>query len=221
MKGHTKGAGKPRRRGAAADDSGDDRRGRIMEATAAVLMERGYAAASTIEIATRAKVSKRELYALFGSKQGILAAMIAGRSVRMWQPLTLPDVADRATLAATLTRFGATMLKEICQPSVVAMHRLAILEAERSPEVARVLEANGRNANRQALVGFLTRARDARLVGGAEPDMMAAQFLALLFSDVFLRLIMGVIELPPPREIARRADAATAAFLKLHAREDS
>jgi len=46
-----------------------DLRGRIIEAAFAVLMERGYAGASTIEIATRAKVSKRDLYALFGSKQ--------------------------------------------------------------------------------------------------------------------------------------------------------
>jgi AcrR family transcriptional regulator len=65
-----------------AEDGKDQLRSRIAEAAFAVLMEKGYAGASTIEIATRAKVSKRDLYAMFGSKQGILAAMIAGTSAR-------------------------------------------------------------------------------------------------------------------------------------------
>src|SRR5215467_7649224 len=44
-------------------------RGRILTAAFEVFQERGYAATSTLEIATRARVSKRELYALVGNKQ--------------------------------------------------------------------------------------------------------------------------------------------------------
>jgi AcrR family transcriptional regulator len=198
------------------NSKGGDLRGRIIEAAFAVLMERGYAGASTIEIATRAKVSKRDLYALFGSKQGILVAMIAGRSARMRQPLALPAVADRAALAAALASFGATLIKEICHPTVAALFRLAILEAERSPEVARVLDENGRTANRTALVEFLTRAHAGGLIGGAEPEMMASQFLSLLFGDVLLRVTMRVIEAPSARDATHRARAATTTLLKLY-----
>ena len=53
------------------------RRRAILIAAVGVLMEKGYARASTLEIATRARVSKRELYAEFGSKRGILEALIA------------------------------------------------------------------------------------------------------------------------------------------------
>ncbi len=200
----------------APTDSAAGVRSRIMEATFAVLMERGYAGASTIEIARRAKVSKRDLYALFGSKQGILVAMIAGRSARMRKPLALPAVADRAALDAALTSFGATLLKEICHPTVAALFRLAILEAERSPEVARALDENGRTANRTALVAFLTRAHADGLIAGAEPELMASQFLSLLFGDVLLRLTMRVIEAPSAREAARRTRAATVALLDLY-----
>ena len=52
------------------------RRRAILIAAVSVLMEKGYARASTLEIATRARVSKRELYAEFGSKRGILEALI-------------------------------------------------------------------------------------------------------------------------------------------------
>jgi hypothetical protein len=39
-------------------------------------MKSGYATTSTLEIATRARVSKRELYALVGNKQEMLIACI-------------------------------------------------------------------------------------------------------------------------------------------------
>lgn len=179
-------------------------------------MERGYAGASTIEIATRAKASKRDLYALFGSKQGILVAMIAGRSARMRQSLALPVVADRAALAAALASFGATLLKEICHPTVAALFRLAILEAERSPEVARALDDNGRTANRTAVVEFLAHAHVGGLIGGAEPEVMASQFLSLLFGDILLRVTMRVVDPPSPRAAAHRARAAATALLQLY-----
>ena len=51
-------------------------RERILLAAFAAFIERGYAETSTLEIATRAKVSKRELYALFGNKQAMLVACI-------------------------------------------------------------------------------------------------------------------------------------------------
>ena len=61
----------------------EPRRRGILEAAYDVLMERGYAGASTLEIATRARVSKRELYAEFGNKSGILQALIAATAARM------------------------------------------------------------------------------------------------------------------------------------------
>jgi tetracycline repressor-like protein len=44
----------------------------ILEAAFAAFMKSGYATTSTLEIATRAGVSKRELYALVGNKQEML-----------------------------------------------------------------------------------------------------------------------------------------------------
>ena len=84
-------------------------------------MERGYTEASTLEIATRARVSKRELYALFGNKQAMLAACIADRSRRMRLPAELPAARNREMLAATLARFGAILLREICHPAVIGV----------------------------------------------------------------------------------------------------
>src|SRR5260370_34944739 len=58
-------------------------RERILEAAFAAFMKSGYAMASTLDIATRARVSKRELYALVGNKQEMLIACIGKRARRL------------------------------------------------------------------------------------------------------------------------------------------
>jgi AcrR family transcriptional regulator len=63
-------------------------RERILEAAFAAFMKSGYATASTLEIATRARVSKRELYALVGNKQEMLIACISERAKRFDVPAT-------------------------------------------------------------------------------------------------------------------------------------
>ena len=191
-------------------------RSRIIEATFEVLMEQGYARASTREIAKRAKLSKRELYALFGSKQGILAAMIEGRAARMRLPLALPAVEERRLFEEALVRFGATLVREVCHPAVAALFRLAVAEAERSPELARLLDEVGRRATRAALIEFIARAEASGLIAGAAPETIAAQFLALLWGDLQIGLLMRLAEMPEPAAIARRARAAASAVLALY-----
>ncbi len=190
-------------------------RSRIIAATFEVLMEQGYAGASTREIARRAKVSKRELYALFESKEGILAAMIEGRAARMRAPLTLPRGGGRDAVADTLTQFGISLIREGTSPAVMAVLRLAIAEAERAPELARRFDAHGRQPTRAALIEFLSVARERGLLVG-EPGAMASQFFGLLLGDLQMGLLLGLVEPPATAEIERRARTAAAALLTLN-----
>ena len=66
-----------KRRQEGGDETGV--RERILEAAFAAFMKSGYATASTLEIATRARVSKRELYAMVGNKQEMLITCISER----------------------------------------------------------------------------------------------------------------------------------------------
>src|SRR5207248_818569 len=81
-------------------------RQRILDAAFAAFMEGGYAETSTLEIASRARVSKRALYALVGNKQEMLAACISERAKRLQLPADLPEPRDRDSLAEVLTTFG-------------------------------------------------------------------------------------------------------------------
>jgi AcrR family transcriptional regulator len=195
--------------------SENPKRARILQAAFSAFQEFGYAGASTLEIATRAKVSKRELYTLFSNKQAMLAACIAERTQRMRLPLESPASMDRKAVAATLTAFGTAILRGVCDPSTLAVFRLAI--AESVPEIAHALDAAGRKANRTALIAFLSKAQEQGHFGAAEPVAMATLFFALLWGDLFVRLLLRVTDPPAAKEIERRAHAATEALLMVFA----
>jgi AcrR family transcriptional regulator len=194
-------------------------RQRILDAAFSAFMEEGYAATSTLKIATRARVSKRELYALVGNKQETLVACIAARAERLRVPADLPEPRDRTTLARVLESLGARLLREVSDPTVIAVFRLAIAEAVRAPEVARALDAIGGETSRAAVREIMTRARSAGLVSG-NPALMAEHFAGLLWRNLMLGLLLRIAERPTPHEITRRARDATAAFLSLYPQAD-
>src|SRR5215475_15833175 len=190
-------------------------RGRILDAAFAAFTKSGYAAASTLEIATRARVSKRELYALVGNKQEMLIACIEERARRLQVPTDLPAPRDRETLAQVLTSFGTQLVREISDPTVIAVFRLAIAEAVHAPEVPRALNSIGREASRAALRKIMARAQASGLLNG-RPAELAEQFRGLLWGDLMVSLLLGVAGRPDLRGIARRVHDAATAFLQLH-----
>jgi len=202
--------------GAPESSSETPLRDRVLSAAFSAFMERGYEGASTLDIATRAKVSKRELYALFDNKHAMLAACIAERAKRMRLPLKLPTASNREALAATLNVFGTTILRGVCDPKVLAVYRLAIAESDSSPEIAQLLDKAGREANRSALVELLTAAQADGLLGAVEPATMAAQFFALIWGDLLVRLLLRVTNVPKPTEVEQRVRVATDILMTLY-----
>jgi len=188
-------------------------RERILGAAFAAFTEHGFAATSTLEIATRARVSKRKLYALFGSKQHMLVACISERARRLRLPAEWGAPHSRPGLEASLVRFGSVLLTELSEPNVVALYRLAASEADRSPEVARALDLYGRQASYAALREILDSAQSAGLLLDADAGSLVTQYMSLLLDDLLMSLALGLRGRPDTHEIARRAAEATRAVL--------
>lgn len=201
--------------GAPAGTEAMPARARILEAAFAAFGTYGYSQTSMLEIATSAKVSKRELYALVGNKHDMLVACITGRTGRMRPPTNIPEPHDRKSLADVLAVFGERLLGEISDPAVVGVFRLAIAEAERAPEIAVALDSIGRAAMREELSAVFEKAQGRALLSG-DPTEMVEQFLALLWGDLMMRLLLRLAD-PPTREKTRlRARATASAFLRLY-----
>ena len=203
--------------GAAPDHQAeDDKRGRILSAAMETFREHGFAAATTLEIATRARVSKRELYALVGNKEEMLATCIAERGRRMRLPADFPETTDLATLRAALLVFAKTMLREITDTGVLEVMRLGIAEAKRSPAVARSIAAMGRAPATAAFEALVKPAQRAGVLDSRDGAGMKGTFQGLLWGDLLIWILLGLEEAPTPKEIDKRAEAVVAAFLDIY-----
>ena len=194
-------------------------RERILAAAMEAFMEHGFADATTLDIATRARVSKRELYALVGNKEEMLAACVAERGRRMRLPEGSPAPGDRASLESALREYARTILRELLDPAVLAVFRLGIAEAKRSPAIARSIHERGRGPSRAALATLLRSARAASLLADGDIEEMMSRFHALLWGDLLVWILLGIEKAPSAREMDRRAGEVAALFLSIHGRK--
>jgi AcrR family transcriptional regulator len=196
-------------------------RQRILDAAWTAFARHGYGGASTSEIARLARVSKRDLYAQFDSKQAMLATCVLERAERMRRPLALPPPSDRAGLAATLIAYGTASLPERGRPEVLAVYRLAIQEAGSAPELAATLDRLGRGEALSRLTDLFADATARGLLRGAAPAEMARLFHTLLVGDERLvRMLMGVAPPPTEAEARARAERAVRRLFQLHGGAD-
>ena len=198
--------------------AGEPMRERILDAAFAAFFEHGYSGASTLDIATRAKISKRELYALFGSKRALLVAGIKERTARLAVPLEFPDIVNRQELERALTALATALLSLLTDEPVLALYRLAIAESTRAPELAATLNSEGHDASWRAFAQFLRNAQTrGLLVDDVTPEDLAVQFTSLALGGIQVQLLLRVAEPPTAAEIERRAQKVTELFLRLNA----
>jgi AcrR family transcriptional regulator len=195
-------------------------RRRILDAAFSAFTEDGYAAASTLEIATRAKVSKRDLYTVAGSKHDLLIACITERTAGLGAIPELSLIRDRKSLEHAIGTLGEKILRTASHPNAIAVFRLAVAEAERAPEIAAALESIARETSRASLRQILNEDVARSLLAG-DMQHMVETFMALLFGNLQLSWLLRVSTPPAPREIELRAQRATKALFKLFLRERS
>src|SRR5258708_29563218 len=128
-------------------------RERVLNAAFSLFREHGFSSTSMLDIVTVARISKRDLYALFKNKHAVLVACISERAQQMRRPLepATPAPQTRDALATMLVEFGVSLLKTVCHPEVLTVFRLAIAESDRAPEIRRALDSSGRQTNQRAL----------------------------------------------------------------------
>lgn len=194
----------------------DGSRGRVLGAAFDLFRDRGFGGTSMLEIATRAKVSKRDLYARYANKHALLADCIGERAREMRRLLdpAMPVPETAGALAEMLVELGSTILRAVCTPDVLMVYRLAIAESDRAPEIARLIDSNGREENFRALTEFLAKAQARGLIAPDDPAALTARYNGALWGDMLVRLLLRVREAPDAVEIERRARAAAAALVQ-------
>jgi AcrR family transcriptional regulator len=148
-------------------------RAAILDAATEVLYERGLDGVGVAELCTRIGASKETLYRHFGTKDGLVVAMLEARSERVTSWLAEaaaaagPDPADElaAVFDALQGWYEEPVFRGCAMLNAAAQHHVAEVRAITARHLDRYLEL---------LTGIATRA------GAAEPKVLARQLLMLI-----------------------------------------
>lgn len=195
----------------------EERRRTVLDAALAVLERQGYAGTSMLDIAREARASKETLYAWFGDKKGLFAALVADNAAAVNAVIeAVPTGPAETPIRAVLSEFGAALLALLLGPRAVAINRAAAAEAARDGELGRLLVASGRAATGGRMVALL-RERAARgEIEAAEPEDAFSVFLGLLLRDLQIQVLVGAATAPDGEALRQRAEAAAELFLRLY-----
>lgn len=194
---------------------GSDRVSRLQQTAAEMFLSCGYEGVSVDGLIGRVGGSRRNVWGVFGGKQGLFVAAVEDMSREITAALAEVPMADAAAREG-LTLYGEKLLAMVLRPRLLAMHRLMVSEGQRFPEQARSLCRNGRDQAIAALGAWLAerQSRGELRAGLAAPEL-AQHFIDLVIAGPQVRALVG--ELPPgwtPDGIAAHVASAVELFLQ-------
>jgi TetR/AcrR family transcriptional regulator, mexJK operon transcriptional repressor len=147
----------------------------ILGAAITLFLRDGYSATSMEAVAAASAVSKRTLYARFPDKAALLQAAVT-KLIADWMPGFEAALEHAESLEDALLRAARQILVAALAPEALALYRLVIAEAERFPELGRVLQQAGAGGAIARIAALL------RPAGIADPIWAAEQFQRLVLT---------------------------------------
>lgn len=175
----------------------------------------GYERTSTDEIAARAGVSKRALYAHFSDKDALIgaaiASLIAAAEAQGSEELEALENSD--DLDRDLRRFARQHILDVITPEIMQVRRRLIGEADRFPDLARRWYAAAPARGHATLARILEVHRE-RGVLAFDDSLVAAEHLNWLILSIPLnRAMFDVSAASEAHRYLRHADAAVDVFM--------
>lgn len=202
---------KPERQGRGRPPLAQPERRRILDATAAVFLEKGFGHANTNEIARRAKTSKQTLYSLFPTKADLFVGVISAHAGRLFER-HVEFIESPAPPSATLNEMGYMLLSMFSAPRFLALYRIVVAEAHNFPDLARQLWCACMERGYTLLAEYLK----SRRIGGPLYRKSAAQFLSFVLGDFIVNAMLNPHLKLSDRVLRLRVREAVRDFLRLH-----
>lgn len=192
---------------------GAQRRAAILKAATEVFLTHGYKGARLEEVVRRSGGSLTTVYAQFGGKEGLFAAIIAEICEEL--VASLPKFDEQATEKPedVLFAFGSTYLGLLFTPASLALYRVVISESARSPELGQAVFEAGPSTAAERLSDYLSREVEKGALVVGDPGLAARQFLEMVKGDLHFRALLGLGPAPAIEEIDACVRAATRLFL--------
>jgi len=173
-----------------ATERGRYRRDRILDAATEVLIEQGYERASVSEIGRRAGGSLQTLYRQFGSKEGLVRAILERKCRSVYEPLEAPEILEREPEQA-LRELGLRLARLSLSPEALMVNRIVLAEGYRQPALRRMFYEEGPGRARALLADYFRRQVEQGRMRLDDCDVAAMQFLEMVKGSYATRALLG------------------------------
>ncbi len=197
----------------------DPRAEAVLLAAFDVFMEHGYEGATMLEIATRAKVSKLTLYALFTDKEGLFEALVAWGAQRYQLDAEALSALAAAQPREALERYALAFARVMLRWQSIALFRIAVSQAAKRPRMAAVHDELTRKERQSTLAPLMQRLVDGGLIADADREDFARDFQALMRGDIYYDVLVGRAEAPSKEAVEAHVKRALARLLKAYAQD--
>jgi TetR/AcrR family transcriptional regulator, mexJK operon transcriptional repressor len=182
----------------------------LLNAAIRLFLDRGLDAVSIDEIAKRAEVAKRFIYARYRDKSELFLAALEHWAADRLDALQTFKPPPRSAEHG-LVRFGETLLDMALHPDAVALQRLLFSAAPRFPELAEQAVARNRARGTREVERVLGYYADRGEITLSSRQMMAEQFFISVLGIPQRLALLGVHE--PDAVTRRRLRLAVRLFL--------
>ena len=173
------------------NSAGQKRRRAMIEAAYSLFIDKGYASVSVDDIIRVSKGSKSSLYKFFGSKEGILKAVVESLADDMLREIHLEFPSGR-TAREALNRIGMVLVDLALSENAINQHRHAVSHARVFPDVAKLWYDSGPNRTFGGLAEFLEKENAAGRLRIPDPGRAALLFAGMIIFHENMRLLIGL-----------------------------
>jgi AcrR family transcriptional regulator len=201
---------------ASAGDTSSAKRRQILDGARQVFSELGYERASVDQIAARAGVSKATVYNHFQDKKALFIAAVVLDCDGFREGVERCLAGGTADVEQGLRSIGERVMTMSLSPPVAKLYRATIAEAERMPELGRLVFERGTLALQEAIASLLRRWNEVGALQIEDPRSAAVAFIALCQGDLVIRMRLGVLEHPVEPLIHQTVERAVSIFVRAH-----
>lgn len=178
----------------------------VLEAAERVFLQSGFANTSMDAVAELAGVSKRTVYSNFGNKQDLFAAVIRKRCSDVLPEAPKTPATSAAEIEPELIKLATQFLRSIYSREQVELYQTVVAESRTLPEIGRIMFEGPISRSQEIFASFLRAHTESGALALPEPDLAAAQLIALLKTNLHMRLLLNQ---PAPINSRRLVASAT------------
>jgi AcrR family transcriptional regulator len=198
-------------------NTNEDRIRRVLDASLEVFTEFSFEDSTTGEIASRSRMSKRDLYALFPNKQAMLIGVVMREMQIQEQRFreTIASTAKLRSLRSKLELIGIALVEDMLSPSMGVVRRLVISESLEQPFLGNLFFECGVAQRCKQLSNVLTSHQIKNIsLKAAELDSVAEHYFSMVMFFPSAMAEIGMRGKWTEGAIKRHVSLATEHFLK-------